>query len=153
MFEIENSNDRLILLQADFERLKQSPLDISIAEKACSDAWHISDWIYSEMKELNKDLTRDQFRMDLYNECPEMKIFNDLANTFKHKTLTNPKVQIKETRKHGGAFSSGFSKAFNVSRLEVHFEDGSKVDIDDLLQIAIEYWGKKLAKTKGKSAV
>src|SRR5688572_20989885 len=105
MFEIENSSDRLTLLETDFSRLKESPLDISIAEKVCSDAWHLSDWVFSEMKELNKDSTKDQFRIALYNECPEMKILSDLANTFKHKILTNPKVQIKETRKHGGAFS------------------------------------------------
>ena len=46
-------------------------------------------------------------------------------------------MKITETRKHGGAYSSGYSKGFDVSRLEIHFEDKSKIDVDALVKIAI----------------
>ena len=97
MFEIKDSKDRLFLLQTDFERLQRQPLDISLAEKACSDAWHLSDWVLHEMNESGNNVTKEAFRVNLFKECPEMRILHDLANTIKHKVLTNPKVEIKAT--------------------------------------------------------
>jgi len=140
MFGIDNSKDRLQQLKENFEKLKRDQLNVSLAEQTCSDAWHLNDWVLAEQKQINPTLTKGTFRAKVYNECPEMKILHDLVNSFKHKELDRPKVRIKETKKHGGAFSSDFSKDFDVSRLEVHFEDQSKIDVDDLVKIAIDYW-------------
>ena len=142
MFGIENSNDRLLQLKNNFELLKQDELNISLAEQTCSDAWHLIDWVYEEKKQSDSALTKEQFRKTVYEQCQEMKILHDLVNSFKHKNLSRQKVKIIETRIHGGAFSNGFSKGFDVSRLEVHFEDKSKIDVDDLVEIAIKYWNK-----------
>ena len=71
-----------------------------------------------------------------------MKILHDLVNSFKHKKLDRPKVKIKETKKHGGAYSNAYSKAYDVSRLEVHFENHNKIDVDDLIKIVINYWSQ-----------
>gem|GEM_PF-3276993 len=68
-----------------------------------------------------------------------MKILHDLVNSFKHRNLTNSKVYIKETRISPGAFDSSFSKTFDISRLEIHYGDNSKFDVDDLVEIAIIY--------------
>jgi hypothetical protein len=62
MFNIQNSFDKLRLLQSDFEQLKQNPLDISLAKKTCSDAWHLSDWVFIEANEPNKKMTKEVFR-------------------------------------------------------------------------------------------
>jgi hypothetical protein len=145
MFNILSSADRLKLLKDDFEKLTKNPLDISLAEKTCSDAWHLSDWVFSEQKVNDSGLTKEKFRTNLYIECPEMRILHDLANTIKHKELTNPKVKIRETKVHRGGFSSGFSKAFNVSRLEVHYNEDARIDVDDLIKLAIEYWNRKIS--------
>ncbi|MTI19756.1 hypothetical protein E1176_01850 [Fulvivirga sp. RKSG066] len=142
MFGIENSKDRLLQLKNNFELLKQDELNISLAEQTCSDAWHLIDWVYEEKKQSDITLTKEQFRKTVYEQCQEMKIHHDLVNSFKHKNLSRQKVKIIETRVHGGAISSGFSKGFDVSRLEVHFEDKSKIDVDDLVEIAINYWNK-----------
>ncbi len=142
MFGIENSRDRLNQLKENFEKLKQDELNVSLAEKACEDAWHLADWFFEEQKQTDPTLTKEKFRCKIYNECPQMKILHDLVNSFKHKKLSNPKVRITETKKHGGAFSSDFSKDFDVSRLEVHLEDGNKIDVDDLIKIAIDYWNQ-----------
>ena len=140
MFGIDNSKDRLHQLKENYEKLKLDQLNVSLAEQTCSDAWHLTDWFLAEQKRINPKLTKGIFRAKVYNECPEMKILHDLVNSFKHKELDRPKVRIKETKKHGGAFSSDFSKDFDVSRLEVHFENQSKIDIDDLVKTAIDYW-------------
>ena len=144
MFGIENAKDRLGLLKADYAKLVQYPLNISLAEKACSDAWHLNDWVYKEKQTLNNLLTLEEFRKVLYEECPEMRILHDIVNTSKHKELSRPKARIIKTKKHSGAFSSDFSNDFDISRLEVYLEKGSKIDIDDLLKIAIDYWSKHI---------
>lgn len=140
MFEIENSQDKLKVLELDYKKLIQDPLNISLAEKACSDAWHLADWVFEEKREVNNLLTKQNFRENLFLNCPEMRILHDISNCIKHKVLSRPKAQIKETKKHGGSFSSSFSKDFDVSRLEVYLDDGSKIDVDSLLKISIEYW-------------
>ncbi len=140
MFGIETSKDKLLQLKNNFKELKKDALNISLAEKACDDAWHLIDWVWSDEKQQDSNLTKERFRVKVYDECPEMKILHDLVNSFKHRNLTNPKVYIKETKISPGAFDSSFSKAFDVSRLEVHYGDNSRIDVDDLVEIAINYW-------------
>ena len=140
MFGIENSKDRLAQLKENYKKLRQDELNVSLAEKTCSDAWHLVDWVYSDYRSIDETLTKEDFRAKIYRECPEMKILHDLVNTIKHKKLDRPKVSIKNTKKHGGAYSSDYSKDYDVSRLEVHFKDQSKIDVDDLVKIAIDYW-------------
>ena len=44
------------------------------------------------------------------------------------------------TREHGGAFSSGFTKGFDISRLEVERSDGSTVFFDVELDTVLQFW-------------
>jgi hypothetical protein len=144
MFEINSSKDKLRQLISDHERLIADPLNISLAEKCCQDAWHLADWDLRDHQKVKPKLTKEHYRIDLFQRCPEMRILHDLSNTMKHKTLTNQKAQIKATKIHRGGFSSGFSKGFNVSGLQVHFDNNQQIDVDDLVQIAIDYWTKNL---------
>jgi hypothetical protein len=144
MFGIENSKDRLKQLIDHYEKLKQDTLNVSLAESVCSYAWHLIDWVYEEEQEEGNSLSKESFREQIYDECPEMKILHDLVNTSKHKKISRPKVQIVKINIHGGAYSSAFSKAYDVSRLEIHFSDGSKIDLDDLIQKAIEFWKNRI---------
>jgi len=73
-----------------------------------------------------------------------MKVLHDLSNSMKHKSLNNPKAEIRKTNIHRGAYNSGFSKGFNVSRLQVIFDNDKQIDVDDLVKIAIDYWTKNL---------
>src|SRR5690606_20887933 len=121
MFGIEKSKDKLQQLKNNFNNLKKDALNVSLAEKTCDDAWHLIDWVLIDEKQNDQTLTKESFRIRVYNECPEMKILHDLVNSFKHRNLTNPKVHIKEAKIQAGDFSSDFSKDFNVSRLEIHY--------------------------------
>ncbi|WP_075344087.1 hypothetical protein [Tenacibaculum agarivorans] len=143
MFGINTAKDRLKSLKSNYDKLLEEPLNISLAEQTCSDAWHLTDWVLEENKKLDSSLTKEKFRKDLYAKCPEFKILHDLVNTFKHKVLSRPKAQIKKTDVHSGPFSSTFSKEFDVSRLTVHY-DNKQIDVDDLVKIAINYWDNLL---------
>jgi len=54
VFEVNNSKDKLAILKSDLKKLIANPLDISLSEKACSDAWHIADWVFEEQKNIIK---------------------------------------------------------------------------------------------------
>jgi len=70
VFEINNSSDRLKLLISDYEKLVRDPLNISLAEKACSDAWHLGDWVFKELQEIENSLSKHDFRKTLYTDTP-----------------------------------------------------------------------------------
>jgi hypothetical protein len=144
MFDINTSKDKLRQLIVDYEKLISDPLNVSLAEKCCQDAWHLADWDFRDQQKNKTTLTKEQYRIDLYQRCSEMRVLHDLSNTMKHKTLTTPKAQIKATKIHGGGFSAAFSKGFNVSGLQVHFDNNRQIDVDDLVKIAIDYWTKNL---------
>jgi len=145
MFGVNNAKDKLKLLVCDFERLKLSPLDISLALKACSDAWHLSDWVFEESC-ANTMTSKEVFRIDLYKQCPEMRILHDLANTDKHKTLRSPKAQILSTNNHVGDFDGRdfASEDFDCARLEVYSADGTTFEVESLIKVAIDYWQQKI---------
>jgi hypothetical protein len=144
MFEIETSHDKLRLLTADYNQLIVDPLNISLAEKCCQDAWHLADWDFNDQKKIKTYLTKEQYRIELFHNCPEMRILHDLANTMKHKSLSNPKIGNFKTNIHRGAFSPDFSKDFDISGLQVMFDNDKQIDVDDLIKIAIDYWTKNL---------
>jgi hypothetical protein len=145
MFEINSSNDKLNLLKEDFKSLIQNRLNVSLAEKTISDSWHLSEWVFEEFfKNIN---SKEEFRTNLYKECPELKMAHDVANISKHKSLSRPKVHIQKTEKIKGAFSSAFSSGLYVSRLEIHYDEG-KISIETL--VAINYWETTLSKLKNQ---
>jgi hypothetical protein len=144
MFNIDTAQDKLKLLHTDYTRLLSDPLNISLAEKCCLDAWHISDWDFEEQRKTNTILTLVFYRKSLFQELPEMRVLHDLSNTMKHKNLTRPKAKINRTDVVRGEFSSEFSKEHNVSRLEVSYGEGNRIDIDELIKIAIDYWTKNM---------
>lgn len=146
MFDINSAKDRLFILVSDYDKLVWDPLNVSLAEKCCVDAWHLADWHYDEVVKPKNSQALEQYRSELFKECPEMKVLHDIANTIKHKELTRAKAKIQLGRKHEGPFSPDFSKDFDVSRLEVVYDDNKTIDIDDLVKIAIEYWKARVLK-------
>lgn len=148
MFGNDTALDRLNLLKTDFEKVVQNPFDISLAEKACIDAWQLADWVYQEKKADDDSLTLQAFREDLYESFPNIKILHDVANTVKHKTLDRPQVKIVATENHKGAFSSDFSMDYDISviLISVEKDDGTieKHGVTPLLKEAIEYWKRVL---------
>lgn len=144
MFEIKTSRDKLGLLVRDYERLVWDPLNISLAEKCCQDAWHLADWDFVDQRNVNHSLTQERYRDNLFAKCPEMKILHDLAIYMKHRSVTRPKAKIEKAVPHEGQFSPEFSKEHDVSGIIVTLDDGKQIDVDELIKIAIDYWTKSL---------
>lgn len=144
MFGINSSKDKLTKLNKNYELLKRKASDVSLAELVCSEAWHINDWVYCELIESGKDITKNEYRNTLYLSCPEFKIMHDIANTIKHKHISKPKVTIVSTKEHSGTFDYTFDRSFDISFIELVFEDGSKQRLLDVLKPIIKYWNEEI---------
>jgi len=140
MFEINTAKDKLKQLIEDYEKLLKNASNVSLAEKVCGDTWHLNDWVLHEFHDKGDSITQQQFRTQLYFDCPEFKVLHDLANSFKHKKLSIPKVQIKYTEKHDGVFDSSFDSSFDISYLMVVFMNGEKRRLNEILEPSIKYW-------------
>lgn len=67
-----------------------------------------------------------------------MKIMRDIATGSKHRGAED--ADVAETRQHTGAFSDEFSRAFDISRLEVANTDGVTTYFDQVLEKVVRYW-------------
>ncbi|WP_313580333.1 hypothetical protein [Chishuiella sp.] len=137
-----NSKEKLLTLLNNFNDFKLDETDSSKALNLSSDAWHLTDFVFEEYKPELGFQTLGDFRNDLFAQCDNLKIMHDLANASKHYNLSRPKAQIKLTRKHSGDFSSGFSKDFDISHLEIILENDEKLDFLLIIKNVIEFWKK-----------
>ena len=64
----------------------------------------------------------------------------DIANGSKHRGITHYTPVVKKTESHQGAFSSGFSKGFDISSLEIELDEGTIVYFDEELSKVEEFF-------------
>ncbi|MGE6316664.1 hypothetical protein ACQKC1_12945 [Shewanella baltica] len=124
------------------------PLNEELAVECAGKLWHLCDWYYEEYK---NNLPYKQL-IDLQgyvgSECPSLRVMRDICNGSKHASLDKTRTPvIRKTQVHQGAFSSGFSRGFDISMLEVELVDGSIVDFDNAVKLSIDYWTGKLSLT------
>lgn len=139
-FDIKNSQDKLKDLLSQYEEFL---LDDTSGRKALGlsiSSWHMVDWIFEEFKNLHNKSTIEDFRETLYPNCPSLKLMHDIATVEKHSTLSRPKANIKETRKHTGSFDSSFDDSFDTSGLEIELEDGDVLDFAEEIKKVILFW-------------
>lgn len=137
-----NSKEKLLSLLENFQNFELDETNSSKALNLSSEAWHLTDFVFEEYKAELDFQNLGDFRSDLFNQCEFLKIMHDLANASKHFNLSRPKAQIKLTRKHNGAFSSGFSRDFDISHLEIILEDDNKLDFLHVIKNVIQFWKK-----------
>ena len=70
------------------------------------------------------------------SDCPEMKILSDLADTFKRQENMAARLALH------------FQRDLMSQDWKFILRTVQKIDINDLIQIAIEYWKGKVTKTK-----
>ena len=100
--------------------------------------WHIIEWIIQEYSETKADFPKD-FKGHVKIECPSISYIQDIANGSKHMGITRYEPAVKGTESHKGAFSSGFSKGFDVSCLKMELEGNVVVYFDEEIIKAKEY--------------
>ena len=64
----------------------------------------------------------------------------DISNGTKHFTITKYPPSVKNTELHKGAFSNAFSRAFDISALEIELTNGTKLYFEDEIEKVINFW-------------
>ncbi len=140
-FNIRNTKDFLNKLFEDYEEYLKDPTSSRTAINSAMTAWHLSDWAYNEFSELKTQFPKlDQYQSHLKTLCPELQIMHDITNGSKHCVLSRHNPDIAETNLRKGAFSKAFSRAFDISTLDIEMKDGTKLYFEDQIEKVISFW-------------
>lgn len=143
-FGIKTSIDFFHKLEDDHNEFLKDPLSSSKALNCAMSAWHLTDWIYVEY--YAGQVHSKHFKERIKQECFALVILQDITNGSKHCKITYYVPAVKNTELYQGAFSSGFSRGFDISGHEVTTENGNKLFLEDLIKDAIVYWKSFFAK-------
>jgi hypothetical protein len=139
-FGSNSATDKYIEFLEEYAEYEKDDISIKKAINLSTSAWHLVDWSYEDFKSVHNCDNIGEYRKILYPTCPSLKIMHDLANANKHKKLERPKANLKNTRKHNGAFSSAFSSGFDISHLEIELENGTKLDFKQEIEKVKIFW-------------
>lgn len=139
-FETSNSKDFFDNMILEYEEYLEDDTSSRKAETIALSSWHIIEWILIEYGDVLGFSDVGKYRESLYPKCIGLKTMHDIANSLKHGKLVRPKASIKESRYKGGSFSSAFSNSFDISRLEIEYENGTTVLFTVEIQKVIEFW-------------
>jgi hypothetical protein len=133
-FDIKDSKDLFDEFCRRSEEYRRSPMSSGNAVICAILSWHIVEWIYQEFSSLQvKYPEKRDFQNFIRQSCPSLSYMQDIANGSKHRGITFYTPAVKQTESHKGAFSSGFSKGFDVSCLKLELERGQIVYFDEEL--------------------
>jgi len=138
--DIKTSKDFFKKLLEDHKEFCSDKTSSRTALNCAMTAWHLSEWIYNEFNSQFPNETLSSFQDSIKKKCPSLQIMHDLANGTKHYLLTRHKPLIKDTRLHKGAYSNAFSRAFDISTLDIEKNDGTKIYFEDEIENVILFW-------------
>lgn len=131
-------------LQRAMEEFRSNDLDDALARNVAVKAWHLGDHAFKALGTRSGFDSLPQFQNHVRDECPELAWLQDVCIETKHGEITRYPPRIHAARLHRGSFSRGFSRGFDVSRLEISFPDGQKVWFIDAAERALEFWWRFL---------
>ena len=140
-FDTKNSKDLFNEFCIRSKEYREDPMSSGNAVICAILSWHVVEWIYQEYaSSLTKYPRRRDFQDHVRHLCPSLNYMQDIANGSKHRGITRYTLVVKKTESHQGAFSSGFSKGFNISRLEIELDEGTIVYFDEELGKVEEFF-------------
>ena len=144
-FGKDNAKDKYEEFLADYNDYKNDDLNIVKAKRVAVSSWHLVDWTFQEYQSSHNYSELGSYRESLYPDCDSLKIMHDIANTTKHKLLTRPKANLKNTKEHKGGFSSDFSFDFDISYLELEKNDGTILRFIEETEKVKDFWDNYFA--------
>ena len=145
-----NQNNSIIQyerLKADYNNLLRNPLSVELATSCAIKSWHLTDYVFEEYKAVHGFQKLGDFRASL--SCPSLNIMHDIATESKHFVVSRPKSDLADTKIHDGDFSpTDFSSEFDVSRLELVMNNGTRLAFVEELEKSVNFWQNYLKKLK-----
>ena len=144
-FSIDTFNEYWKSTKNVVERYLSDDLNEELAIICANKLWHLCDWYYKENENsLNLNQLSD-FQGLCGNENTNLRILRDICNGSKHGTIEKTRnPMIRKASKRAGAFSSAFSRGFDVSVLEVELTDGEVFYFDDIVKDVYQFWLDKI---------
>ncbi|MFC1552338.1 hypothetical protein ACFL6P_07195 [Candidatus Latescibacterota bacterium] len=154
-FGISTPQEFFTKLKQEQQSLDEDLTSSRYAINAAMTAWHLREWVWGlavkKNMEVKKKLgkyskTRKTFYNYLLAQCPELETMQCICEGAKH--LGTKGTSVDNTSVHGGAFNNNsFSKAFDISRLQIEKDDKTKekddktkVYFDNELKNVIDFW-------------
>jgi hypothetical protein len=121
-------------------------------------AWQLHERLWHDR---GKPKNLDDFRADLYRNCPELELLRDWVEAAKHSGLSRPGVKLDSItgfENPGGTLVINDgpvtpSGPFRPSRttvptstLTLNFNDGRSYDVKEVLKRVVEFWKQELLK-------
>jgi hypothetical protein len=134
-FNITNSKEWFDKLEREYNDFLKDKTSSDRAINFSITAHHMNEWAKSELTDKEKSelaLKRKALQNDF-------NIIQDLANGTKHKVLKYEST-IKTTEHSRGAYSSGYSRGFNISTLNILMNSGEKIYFEDIAQNIYNFW-------------
>lgn len=135
-----DARSALEALKTSVERFKDDDLNEDLARECACKAWHLCDHSSKALGPNSPFPTLKKLQKHARGVCPELAYLQDICTESKHGEITRYVACIKEARHNGGAFSNGFSRAFDISRLELELHDGQTVFFVDVVDRAVGFW-------------
>lgn len=135
-FDIKDSQGLFNKLKKDFENFIADKLSSDSAVNFSITAYHLFEWTELELKPDQKE----KFKKEKQIIEEDYHIIRDITNGTKHKDITKYVPRLKEAKKHNGAFSSGFSRGFDISVLLVELKDGRELYFEDIVDRVFKFW-------------
>ncbi|MFA5556197.1 MAG: hypothetical protein WCY06_05055 [Flavobacteriaceae bacterium] len=139
-FGKDTAKDKYQEFLQDYDDYINDDLSVYKAKRLANSGWHLVDWTFEEYKTTHNFTDIGSFRESLYPNCEALKIMHDLANATKHKLISRPKADLKNTKEHQGDFSSDFSSDFDISYLQIEKNDGTKLSFLDEIENVKNFW-------------
>jgi hypothetical protein len=141
-FGSKNFGGKLEELLSQFDDFRDDDTSEIKANSLAISCWSLEEWAFKDPTISFTYRDRHSYRNALFEKCPSLAILHDIATSAKHNEVSRPKATIKNngTNLVGGAFSNGFSRGFDISRLEIELEDDSILDYYDEVEKVVEFW-------------
>ena len=127
-------------LREEFDLFRKDSLDRKLARECATKAWHLCDHVFDGHGAILPFNGLDEFQEHVRNACPELAHLQVVCNASKHGDNLRRTGRVRRANRRGGAVSQAFSRAFDISRLEIELNDGTTIDFEDAMEAAVAYW-------------
>jgi len=114
-----------------------------------SPAWALHERLWHDQG-CNPD--KEQFRADLFKECPELELLRDFVETAKHTGLRRKSVRLvglTGAENPGGVLEItdplGILITSPECTLTLNYSDGKSYEVTDVIKRVVDFWVKKLS--------
>ena len=124
------------------DKLREDDLNKDMARDCAIKAWQLCDHVFIALGEENPFPDLRALQDHIRGNCSELAYLQDISTESKHGRISRYTPRIVEARSHGGAFSRGFSRDFDISRLEIELPGGCSVWFIDVVDQATLFWSQ-----------